>query len=224
MSGSGRIVGDSAGTLAAGIRALAALPGVGSAASRGSTRRHPSASSTSRSSATRSWRSTSRAGPIPRPARWPCSSPSSASSERSGGATRERWGPRELDLDLLVFGRHRIDVERPPEAALDDPSTTDRPRRPASARRGAAVRPGAARRSRPAPRPTRLGETVETARRAPSGRRRPQMRFGRSRPGPVERWQSAAPVSPRADAPATASHAPCRRRLRPGMRLRPAVR
>ncbi len=28
-----------------------------------------------------------------------------------------RWGPRELDLDLLVFGRHRIAVERPPAAA-----------------------------------------------------------------------------------------------------------
>ena len=27
-----------------------------------------------------------------------------------------RWGPRPLDLDLLVFGRHRISVERPPEA------------------------------------------------------------------------------------------------------------
>lgn len=27
-----------------------------------------------------------------------------------------RWGPRELDLDLLVFGRHRIDTERPRSA------------------------------------------------------------------------------------------------------------
>jgi 2-amino-4-hydroxy-6-hydroxymethyldihydropteridine diphosphokinase len=30
-----------------------------------------------------------------------------------GRRPRERWGPRELDLDLLVFGRHRIGVERP---------------------------------------------------------------------------------------------------------------
>ncbi|MEO8274004.1 MAG: 2-amino-4-hydroxy-6-hydroxymethyldihydropteridine diphosphokinase [Chloroflexota bacterium] len=35
-----------------------------------------------------------------------------------------RWGPRELDLDLLVFGRHRLAIERPPEgvplsAAID---------------------------------------------------------------------------------------------------------
>jgi 2-amino-4-hydroxy-6-hydroxymethyldihydropteridine diphosphokinase len=39
-----------------------------------------------------------------------------------GRQDRERWGPRELDLDLLVFGRHRIAVERPPEARSDDPS------------------------------------------------------------------------------------------------------
>jgi len=35
---------------------------------------------------------------------------------QAGRRRRRRWGPRELDLDLLVFGRHRISVERPPEA------------------------------------------------------------------------------------------------------------
>ena len=39
-----------------------------------------------------------------------------------GRQPRERWGPREVDLDLLVFGRHRIDVERPPEGRSDDPA------------------------------------------------------------------------------------------------------
>ena len=39
-----------------------------------------------------------------------------------GRRERERWGPRELDLDLLVFGRHRIAVERPREARSEDPS------------------------------------------------------------------------------------------------------
>lgn len=35
--------------------------------------------------------------------------------ERAAGRRRRaRWGPRELDLDLLVFGRHRISVERTP--------------------------------------------------------------------------------------------------------------
>jgi 2-amino-4-hydroxy-6-hydroxymethyldihydropteridine diphosphokinase len=33
-----------------------------------------------------------------------------------GRQARGRWGPRELDLDLLLFGRHRIAVERPPAA------------------------------------------------------------------------------------------------------------
>jgi 2-amino-4-hydroxy-6-hydroxymethyldihydropteridine diphosphokinase len=41
--------------------------------------------------------------------------------EREAGRRhRRRWGPRELDLDLLVFGRHRIDVERTPEARSSD--------------------------------------------------------------------------------------------------------
>jgi 2-amino-4-hydroxy-6-hydroxymethyldihydropteridine diphosphokinase len=31
-----------------------------------------------------------------------------------GRQERERWGPRELDLDLLVFGRARLSIERPP--------------------------------------------------------------------------------------------------------------
>ncbi|CAN5497395.1 2-amino-4-hydroxy-6-hydroxymethyldihydropteridinediphosphokinase [soil metagenome] len=30
-----------------------------------------------------------------------------------GRRPRQRWGPREVDLDLLVFGRHAISVERP---------------------------------------------------------------------------------------------------------------
>lgn len=39
-----------------------------------------------------------------------------------GRQARERWGPRELDLDLLVFGRHAIRVERPPAARSEDPA------------------------------------------------------------------------------------------------------
>ncbi|HEY5488405.1 MAG TPA: 2-amino-4-hydroxy-6-hydroxymethyldihydropteridine diphosphokinase [Candidatus Limnocylindrales bacterium] len=30
-----------------------------------------------------------------------------------GRVARERWGPREVDLDLLLFGRQVINVERP---------------------------------------------------------------------------------------------------------------
>jgi 2-amino-4-hydroxy-6-hydroxymethyldihydropteridine diphosphokinase len=44
--------------------------------------------------------------------------------ERSfGRRQRERWGPRELDLDLLVFGRASISVERPPAARSVDAET-----------------------------------------------------------------------------------------------------
>lgn len=30
-----------------------------------------------------------------------------------GRQPRQRWGAREIDLDLLLFGRHAIDIERP---------------------------------------------------------------------------------------------------------------
>jgi 2-amino-4-hydroxy-6-hydroxymethyldihydropteridine diphosphokinase len=37
-----------------------------------------------------------------------------------GRQARGRWGPRELDLDLLVFGRGRVSIERPPAARSVD--------------------------------------------------------------------------------------------------------
>lgn len=44
--------------------------------------------------------------------------------ERAAGRRRRRrWGPRELDLDLLVFGRHRISEERPAAARSIDAET-----------------------------------------------------------------------------------------------------
>ncbi len=44
-----------------------------------------------------------------------------------GRQERHRWGPRELDLDLLLYGRHRIHVERPAEARSADPAKADLP-------------------------------------------------------------------------------------------------
>lgn len=50
----------------------------------------------------------------------------------AGRRRRRRWGPRELDLDLLVFGRYRLAVDRPPaglplsSASDPDPATTAR--------------------------------------------------------------------------------------------------
>lgn len=53
------------------------------------------------------------------------------SLERDAGRRPgRRWGPRELDIDLLVFGRHRIAVDRTPGArsleADTDPSKAAR--------------------------------------------------------------------------------------------------
>ncbi len=42
-----------------------------------------------------------------------------------GRRVRERWGPRELDLDLLVFGRARLSVDRPPGGVSLDPDKAD---------------------------------------------------------------------------------------------------
>jgi 2-amino-4-hydroxy-6-hydroxymethyldihydropteridine diphosphokinase len=38
-----------------------------------------------------------------------------------GRVERERWGPREIDLDLLLFGDAVLRVERPSAARSDDP-------------------------------------------------------------------------------------------------------
>jgi 2-amino-4-hydroxy-6-hydroxymethyldihydropteridine diphosphokinase len=37
-----------------------------------------------------------------------------------------RWGPRELDLDLLIFGRSRLSVDRPPEGLSLDRGGADK--------------------------------------------------------------------------------------------------
>jgi 2-amino-4-hydroxy-6-hydroxymethyldihydropteridine diphosphokinase len=39
-----------------------------------------------------------------------------------GRRRRQRWGPRELDLDLLAFGRAQLAVDRPPAGESLDPS------------------------------------------------------------------------------------------------------
>jgi 2-amino-4-hydroxy-6-hydroxymethyldihydropteridine diphosphokinase len=44
-----------------------------------------------------------------------------------GRQARERWGPREVDLDLLVFGRHAVEVARPPQGRSDDPAKASMP-------------------------------------------------------------------------------------------------
>jgi 2-amino-4-hydroxy-6-hydroxymethyldihydropteridine diphosphokinase len=45
-----------------------------------------------------------------------------------GRRPRRRWGPREIDLDLLVFGRHRLNVRRPDGRWLEVPHPLARER------------------------------------------------------------------------------------------------
>jgi 2-amino-4-hydroxy-6-hydroxymethyldihydropteridine diphosphokinase len=112
--GLGANLGDAAGTLAAAIAALGALPGV---RLRGISRLY----------------ATAPVGVIGQPefrnavvALDVPSGPDPTTGAMAllvalkrlevafGRQARERWGPRELDLDLLVFGRARSAVERPP--------------------------------------------------------------------------------------------------------------
>ncbi len=43
-----------------------------------------------------------------------------------GRRDRGRWGPRELDLDLLLFGRAALALDRPPEGVSLDPGHAGR--------------------------------------------------------------------------------------------------
>jgi 2-amino-4-hydroxy-6-hydroxymethyldihydropteridine diphosphokinase len=124
--GLGANVGDAAATLAAGVRALAALPGV---RLRGVSRLYATAPVGVVDQP--DFRNAAVALDVP-------SGPDAATGatalvialkgiERAfGRQDRERWGPRELDLDLLVFGRARLSLDRPPAGLSLDPGKADR--------------------------------------------------------------------------------------------------
>jgi 2-amino-4-hydroxy-6-hydroxymethyldihydropteridine diphosphokinase len=116
-----------------------------------------------------------------------------------GRQTRGRWGPREVDLDLLLFGRARIRVERAPEARSLDAATD-----PARAARLLEV-PHREARERlfvlaplsdlvPWLSPPGWGETVDTA------RRRRESIEGRDAVRPVGTWDPDRAVWRPADA------------------------
>lgn len=125
--GLGANVGDAAATLAAAVTALAGLPGC---RLRGVSRLY----------------ATNPVGVVDQPEfRNACVAldvPAGATPEEGASALlvalkglerefgrqeRERWGPREVDLDLLVFGRHLIDMERPSEGRSGDPAKARMP-------------------------------------------------------------------------------------------------
>lgn len=108
-----------------------------------------------------------------------------------GRRERGRWGPRELDLDLLVFGRARLAVERPAAARSLDADTDPLKAskllevpHPAAATRLFVLAPLADL----APRlvPPGWGRAVETA------RRRQVDREGPDAVRPIGEWDAAA--------------------------------
>jgi len=124
--GLGANVGDAEGTLAWAVAGLAALPG---ARLRGVSRLYATDPVGVVDQA--EFRNAVvaldvRAGPDPAIGALALLSQLKELERRSGRQIRERWGPRELDLDLLIFGRAEITVERPAEArssdATDDPA------------------------------------------------------------------------------------------------------
>ena len=185
--GLGANVGDAETTLAAGVHALAALPG---ARLRGVSRLY----------ATAPWGPTDQ--PEFRNAVVALDVPSGRAPETGavallvalkslerafGRAEREHWGPRELDLDLLVFGRARISTERPVAGRSADPAKAALPLtvpHPEAQHRLFVLAPLADL----APRlvPPGWSETVETA------RRRQAALEGPDAVSPIGRWDPAA--------------------------------
>ena len=103
-----------------------------------------------------------------------------------GRLDRARWGPREIDLDLLVFGRHAINVERPAAGlSTGPPGAAQWLRVPhASARERLFVLAPLADLA-PRLRPPGWGETVATARARAEGAERPDAARA------VARWDRA---------------------------------
>jgi 2-amino-4-hydroxy-6-hydroxymethyldihydropteridine diphosphokinase len=120
--GLGANVGDAAATLAAGVRALAALPGAHLA---GVSRLYATAPVGVVDQP--EFRNAAVAldvpvGPDPATGALALLVALKGLERAFGRRERERWGPRELDLDLLVYGRHALRVERPPAARGRDPA------------------------------------------------------------------------------------------------------
>jgi 2-amino-4-hydroxy-6-hydroxymethyldihydropteridine diphosphokinase len=125
--GLGANVGDAAGTIAAAIHALAALPGV---RLRGVSRLYvtvPVGGVEQADFHNAVVALDVPAGPDPDTGAIALLVALKVLERAFGRRERERWGPREVDLDLEVFGRHRIDVERPPEGRSDDPAKATLP-------------------------------------------------------------------------------------------------
>jgi 2-amino-4-hydroxy-6-hydroxymethyldihydropteridine diphosphokinase len=124
--GLGANLGDASAALEAGVRALAALPG---ARLRGVSRLYetrPVGMSDQPEFRNAVVALDVPAGPDPATGALALLVAVKRLERAFGREDRERWGPRELDLDLLVFGRARLSIERRPEGVSLDPGKADR--------------------------------------------------------------------------------------------------
>jgi 2-amino-4-hydroxy-6-hydroxymethyldihydropteridine diphosphokinase len=119
--GLGANVGDARGNLRNALRALAALSGVRLRGTSRLYRTRPVGVTDQPDFLNAVVALDAPAGPDPETGALALLAALKALERAIGRKKRRRWGPREIDLDLLVFGRHRINVERPDGRWLEVP-------------------------------------------------------------------------------------------------------
>jgi 2-amino-4-hydroxy-6-hydroxymethyldihydropteridine diphosphokinase len=123
--GLGANVGDAEQTLSAAVHSLAALPGVRLAGVSRLYRTRPVGVTDQPDFLNAVVGLDVPAGPDPETGAVALLAALKGLERAFGRHERERWGPRELDLDLLVFGRHAVRVARPTATRSDDPGRGD---------------------------------------------------------------------------------------------------
>ncbi len=119
--GLGANVGDAPANLRKALRALAALPGVRLRGTSRLYRTKPVGVTDQPDFLNAVVALDAPCGPVPETGALALLAALKGLEQAVGRKARERWGPREIDLDLLVFGRHRISVERPDGRWLEVP-------------------------------------------------------------------------------------------------------
>jgi 2-amino-4-hydroxy-6-hydroxymethyldihydropteridine diphosphokinase len=125
--GLGANVGDAASTLTAAVRTLAALPGARLRAVSSLFITRPVGETDQPDFHNAVVALDVPAGPDPATGATDLLAGLKQIERAFGRQRRGHWGPRELDLDLLVFGRQRLAVDRPPGGESSDPAKTGAP-------------------------------------------------------------------------------------------------
>jgi 2-amino-4-hydroxy-6-hydroxymethyldihydropteridine diphosphokinase len=126
--GLGANVGDARGNLARAVRALAALPGVRLRGVSRLYRTTPVGVTDQPDFMNAAVALDVPAGPNPQTGALALLAVLKQLEQAIGRTSGQRWGPREIDLDLLVFGRQEINVKRPDGRWLEVPHPLARER------------------------------------------------------------------------------------------------